>query len=178
MTQPLRWSDDALSSLFGNEYTKTIPSYYPYESVEATSTGGAIPTRLSTTAPTPVPRSGGVPKWVAPVLGVVLGLMAITALFVGFILYRRRQYIKRRGSTSDTGTTKGNRYRIMDWIQYPPIPTKAETTTTEDTSDSSGATVVGSASSEKEPVIVGTGLHVMHEAAGTPIAELPGMYCP
>ncbi|KAI9824064.1 MAG: hypothetical protein M1832_002132 [Thelocarpon impressellum] len=167
---PSKWSDNTLSDLFGAKYTKPLPTYHPYASITVSPNDPANPTRLPTTVPTPLAKSGGVPKWVAPVLGVVLGLIALTAAAVCFILFRRRKYLKQHGATSDAGMSTGN--RIMNWIPFPP-PKAATVTTSEDTSDSSGVTAVGEPGSEKQiqavyPVANGSA----HEAASSPVHEM------
>ncbi|KAI9678265.1 MAG: hypothetical protein M1817_006210 [Caeruleum heppii] len=156
-SSPASWGDDALSALFTERYTKTIPSYYPYASLVATPTDGSQPTRLSTSAPTPTTQSGGVPEWVGAVLGVVLGLVAITAILIGFLLYKRRKYIKRYGgSSSEAGSSSVRRNNIMAWMRDTPPSTttkNAPSSSTDDPSCVSGSTALGSPHSEKSQFI-------------------------
>jgi len=60
-------------------------------------------------------------------------LMAITAVVVIFLLWRRRRYL--RSLQSEDGATDLNRYRIMSWVRGMPTDTntKAATVTTDET---------------------------------------------
>ncbi|KAI9851073.1 MAG: hypothetical protein M1838_004505 [Thelocarpon superellum] len=165
-TKPSSWSNNSLAGLFGTKYSAPITTYYPYASIAASPTGGAVPTRLSTTLPTPVPQSSGTPTWVGPVVGVLVALIVLAALLTCFVLYRRRGGLRRRGTVSDTGTSRGN--RIMNWIPYP--PKAATASTTGDHSDDSGATAIASSGNEKH----GVHEHYMPaEVSGSPLHELP-----
>lgn len=117
------WDHDDLEELFDTEYTGKIETYYPYEAPEVTA------------SPTPGPEDessegggGGLPKWVPPVLGVVLGLVAISAAAVVWLVWRRRrnpQYVQSVTGTSET------RNRILGWmygVGQPQVPPKPDPT--------------------------------------------------
>src|SRR5690606_15123994 len=72
---------------------------------------------------------GGLPKWVAPVLGVVLGLMAVTASIVIFCFWRRSKILS--SVSTDYGTEDPGR-RILSWIKCQPTENAATVTTSED----------------------------------------------
>ncbi|KMP07146.1 hypothetical protein CIHG_00007 [Coccidioides immitis H538.4] len=121
MTEPrLGWEDEELGTVFRKKYPKPIKTYYPYRATGSpTETPGAAPS-----------GGGGLPKWVGPVLGVVLGLILITGLVVAWLLWRRR---KDRRYASSVGATSDNRKRIMRWIYgtgAPPGKNIDATTTT------------------------------------------------
>lgn len=127
-TAPSRWDTSALAGVFQTAYaTSKITTYYPYR--EATTTG-------STTNPTYTPNTtgsshNGVPKYLAPLLGVILGLVFVSSLVVGFLLWRRRRLLKKNGGVSIV-TTDENGNRILSWINGQGTEAKAETITTSD----------------------------------------------
>jgi len=116
-----------LASVFRTAYPTTkIPTHYPYSpSKGQNNTNPDI---------TPVAQSGsGVPTFLPPLLGVICGLMFVSAIGVIILLYRRRRLL-RRGGTSEAGTDE-NGNRIISWIRGQPSENKAPTvtTSTEDT---------------------------------------------
>lgn len=85
------WDDDDLGDIFGEEYpAERITTWYPYDRAESTgrpevdgedeSGGGG---------------GSGLPGWVPPTLGVVLGLIFVIILGVAFIFWRRRKVLRR-----------------------------------------------------------------------------------
>lgn len=127
-TQPDSWDDNALGEVFKTAYdTSKITKYYPY-SPAATTTSGTNPT---ITPGVTKSSGGGLPKYLPPLLGVILGLIFISTLVVLFVLWRRRKLLQKNGGVSVVPTEEhGN--RIMSWINGQPRPgmTKAETVTT------------------------------------------------
>jgi hypothetical protein len=109
------WDDDNLKAIFEKAYQMDrIETHYPYQAANPTDrpdVGGGDG------------KGGGLPKWVAPTLGVVLGLVVITALAVIFLLWKRRKTL------SATPTAES---RIRAWIRGQPAPSKAMTLTTAD----------------------------------------------
>lgn len=126
-TAPATWDTSSLGSVFQTAYaTSKITTYYPYPA--ATTTGSA-----STPTSTTKDKSGsGVPKFLAPLLGVVLGLLFLSSLVVGILLWRRRRLLKKNGGVSVVATDEhGN--RIMSWINgQTGAEAKSETVTTTD----------------------------------------------
>ena len=125
---PSGWATSGLSKVFETSYPKTkISSYYPY--AKATSTERP---NLPSNAPDSKKKGGsGLPKWVAPVIGVVLGLMFVTGCLVIFCLWRRRKIFSNRSSeagTEDTGM------RIISWMRGQQQVDKAPTVTTSEES--------------------------------------------
>ncbi|KAF5497168.1 Kelch repeat-containing protein [Colletotrichum siamense] len=108
------WADPSLSAVFAAEYTTKINTWYPY--TEAKETDRPIvddPGNGNNNG-----GSGGTPKWVAPVLGVVLGLVFITGILVGFCLWRRRKVLRQGNGTATA--TDDNGSRIISWIRGQP----------------------------------------------------------
>lgn len=133
-TQPAvsGWATADLGKVFATTYDqKKISTYWPYPAAQTSN-----PPAESPQPPTPPPKSGGLPSWVGPVLGVILGLIALTCIIVLFCLWRRRKNLKNRSSTN---TSEEAGRRILSWIRGQPPNHKAPTeTTTEDTPGSPG----------------------------------------
>ncbi|EEH50475.1 uncharacterized protein PADG_06554 [Paracoccidioides brasiliensis Pb18] len=123
--EPSSWADNSLRDLFRTKYTKSIKTYYPYPVQNASGPN-----------PAPSPENyghgggNGLPKWVAPVLGAVLGLIFVTCLAVLWLLWRRRR--DRTYATSE-GATSDNRKRIMGWMYGIGFPTQKTNMTTAST---------------------------------------------
>jgi hypothetical protein len=118
---PTGWATPELASVFATTYPASkITTYYPYG-----SQGPANGTRGSWNS-----SKGGTPSWVAPVLGVVLGLVFITAIAVAILLYRRRKlWWKNRGGSQHPPDKHS---RVRNWLNG--TSEKAPTVTTEDPS--------------------------------------------
>jgi hypothetical protein len=157
---PSGWATPSLASVFATPYATTkLTTWYPY--------GSATPTNRPDLVPAPS-GGGGLPSWVAPVLGVVLGLGFITSLAVCFFLWRRRKVL--RNATNSEAGTEENGYRILSWIrgQQSQADTKAPTVSTEDTPMSPQDM------SQIHSPVPPTPRIIHHEMADTHIAELPG----
>ncbi|KAI0100832.1 hypothetical protein GGR51DRAFT_339544 [Nemania sp. FL0031] len=117
---PNGWDDQGLASVFATAYNSSkITHYYPYK-YQAPANGTETPENSS---------RGGTPSWVAPVLGVVLGLVFVTAVVVGILLYRKRKFFfvnKNSGSDHSTDVHHGF---IRSWLNS--LGDKAVTDTTE-----------------------------------------------
>lgn len=120
-----------LASIFATPYPVTkIATYYPYSSVGPTdNTNPNVPT----STPKDQGGGGGLPSYLPPVLGVVLGLVFLTMVAVLILLWRRRRLL-RSGTISEVGTeyTTGNRAFIKSWLRGQPSEPKAPTVTTSD----------------------------------------------
>ncbi|KAJ0284085.1 hypothetical protein COL940_004277 [Colletotrichum noveboracense] len=164
------WADPSLSAVFAAEYTTKINTWYPY--TEAKETDRPIvddPGNGNNNG-----GSGGTPKWVAPVLGVVLGLVFITGILVGFCLWRRRKVLRQGNGTATA--TDDNGSRIISWIRgQPSEPAKAPTVTTEETPSTLDMAEVRT---PPPAPAVSPAPVIAHEMADDHIAELPGKYLP
>lgn len=121
------WASADLGKVFDTKYTTKIATWYPYASEAATNnTNPTSPGNDDTEK-----KSGGVPSWLPPVLGVILGLMLLTIIAVLILLWRRRRLLKAGTSVAETEDTNG--YRIMSWMRgQQHAAEKAPTITTSD----------------------------------------------
>jgi len=130
---PSGFSNSSMTALFGSAYNSSkIATWYPYAPSQTADNN------RTTILPTPVPKSGGgTPKYLAPVLGVVLGLFFVTLVIIAIMLWRRRKYLKPNpsGSQSEAGTMD-NRNRVTRWLRATPVDAKAPTVTTDETPSS------------------------------------------
>lgn len=163
---PTGWATADLAKVFQTTYPASkIATYYPYSSQ---GSNGTIP-NITTTS------GGGTPSWVAPVLGVVLGLVFLSALVVAILLYRRRKLLRKRGTSESTTDDNGN--RILSWIRGQDS-NKAPTVTTEDTPTHTDDVE----SRVGQPIHVRSAhpnmaqIHNHHEMPDTPLVELMGTY--
>ncbi|KAI0871529.1 hypothetical protein GGS24DRAFT_492145 [Hypoxylon argillaceum] len=102
---PTGWDTPGLASVFATTYAASkITNYFPYTS-QAPANG---------TRGTYSDSKGGTPSWVAPVLGVVLGLVFVTLVVVGILLYRKRQLFKKNGGSDNSGDESHN--FIRHWL--------------------------------------------------------------
>ncbi|KAL9946212.1 hypothetical protein ACHAP6_000874 [Verticillium nonalfalfae] len=126
------WVDDKLADVFDTEYdTDKIQQWFPYPVIED-NTRPSIPDDGSgDNDGNNGGGGGGTPKWVAPVVGVIVGLVVLTAFLVGFCLWRKRRYI-RRGDYSAASTDE-NGMRVLSWMRGQHSVAKDPTVTTEET---------------------------------------------
>ncbi|PKX88951.1 uncharacterized protein P174DRAFT_471381 [Aspergillus novofumigatus IBT 16806] len=98
---PTSWTNSSLADLFKTKYTKTISTWYPYNS----TTSGS-----PTIAPV-ADKGSSFPRWAGAIIGVILGLLLITAAAIFWCLRRRRKLHESR-STSEQSA----RSWILRWI--------------------------------------------------------------
>ncbi|KAI0441764.1 hypothetical protein F4803DRAFT_576167 [Xylaria telfairii] len=123
------WATTELASVFATKYpTSKITTYYPYSS-QSPANG----TRPDWDNGKGGGGGGGTPSWVAPVLGVVLGLVFVTAIVVAILLYKRRSLWKKRNSGTDSSGGEERHHNIRTWLNNNNAE-KAPTITTEDPS--------------------------------------------
>ncbi|KAI0469447.1 hypothetical protein F4859DRAFT_515941 [Xylaria cf. heliscus] len=122
------WAATELADIFATKYeTSKITTYFPYSSQESPqATRGALDSGKG--------GGGGTPSWVAPVLGVVFGLIFLTAIVVGIMLYRRRYLLRQGNSGTDSSGADARHHHIRVWLNNNNNPEKAPTVTTEDPS--------------------------------------------
>ncbi|KAM5348002.1 hypothetical protein ACJ41O_007826 [Fusarium nematophilum] len=109
------WATSALGEVFDTEYdTDKITTYWPYDKATATGRPDLDDGSSDDDGNKGSGGGSGLPKWVAPVLGVVLGLMLVTGCLVVFCLWRRRKIFKNR--SSDDGTEDAGN-RIISWMR-------------------------------------------------------------
>ncbi|PTU23593.1 hypothetical protein P175DRAFT_0476114 [Aspergillus ochraceoroseus IBT 24754] len=166
-TAPNSWTNSSLAQVFAASYTKTIATWYPYNTTSHNST----PT------PVPVPSGGssGFPAWAGAIIGVLLGLLLIVAAAVFWFLRRRRSY---QGSRQ-TSAVSGNQFRAMQGMYSGASATDApkdhettvSSTCTKDSAvEQSVATTHTTAEAGSEP------LYEVHGTSSPPPVELPTPY--
>lgn len=169
---PSGWDDDDLGDIFSSSYdTDKLSTFGPFQ---AESTESGRPDLPDDGDDDNGGGGGGLPNWVGPVLGVVLGLMLVTGAIVIFCLWRRRKSVFRNRS-SDYGTEDPGS-RIMSWIKGQPTEKPPPTVTSSDDQHPP-------MSPEMMDIKAGAGVTspsspptTTFEAAGTPIAELDGKF--
>jgi hypothetical protein len=133
---PSGFANSNMTSLFGTKYDATkIINWYPYTlaSTSPTSTRSTLPSA------TIVPGGGksGTPGYLAPVLGVVLGLFFVTLIILAIMLWRRRNYLRASNAAQSEAGTMDNRRWVDRWLSGTPagagaIDAKAPTVTTDE----------------------------------------------
>lgn len=155
-------ANQSLATIFSTAYDMSkITKWYPYASQAASPTN---PRQTVPPTSTPSSSGGGLPSWVAPVLGVVLGLVALSAILVFVLLWRRRRLFRRSdGSVANTSDVK--RYNILSWVRgtEPKAPTV--------TSDETPSSPYDDTESPGDPNYV-----IPAEAAGTQVHEMAGKF--
>ena len=121
---PSGWATRGLSSAFATKYDfNKITTYWPYPATASTSRSGAKGSGNKI-------GKSGLPSWMAPVLGVVLGLVLLTGIGVLFFLWRRQKLFFKR-HPSDHGSEEAGS-RIMTWIRGQPVEKTLTMTTSDD----------------------------------------------
>lgn len=136
-----------LSDVFATVYTKTITTYYPYalQSTNSTNTSSPSP---GPTAITITGGGGGLPTWVGPVLGVVLGLIVVAAAIILFLIWRRRKSGRSTGVSETQASTTGIRGFVLRWL-YGTAAQDGKSQPDLVVADIDGATVVSSKTHER-----------------------------
>jgi hypothetical protein len=160
---PSGWDSDGLASVFATPYPMSkITTYYPYTSVGPTNN-----TNPSVPGPSDEDDGGGVPFYLAPVLGVVLGVVFLTVVAVLLLLWRRRRYL-RRGPMSEAETEDTNGHRIKSWLRGQPSEVKAPTITSYDYTPPSSTDVDTTAVPQRSIAeMMNTEVHAPVELPGT-----------
>lgn len=128
VTEPKGGFDNSsLAAVFKAKYDGSkIIKYYPFSRVENKP---ATPSATVSSVPLP----SGTPSYLAPVLGVVLGLFFITLIVLAVLLFRRRKLLRNQTVTQSEAGTIENRRWIDNWlVGQPPIQDKDSPTTTTD----------------------------------------------
>lgn len=161
---PSGWATSGLASVFNTPYATTkLQTYYPYSSM---GPGNGTRGELNGGG------GGGTPSWLAPVLGVVLGLVFVTAVVVGVLLYRRRRLLKKE--TPSEGSTDENGNRILSWVRNQQNDGKAPTVTTEDTNTQYGEMESRGITPMRSPGQPEMKMVPPSEMPDTPLVELMG----
>ncbi|KAL4745907.1 hypothetical protein BDW72DRAFT_185891 [Aspergillus terricola var. indicus] len=159
-TAPDSWTTTALADVFEASYTRTIETYYPYNSTNDNITTTSVPSGGG---------GGGFPGWAGAVIGVVLGLLLVAGVFVFWFLRRRKRRGTRRGSEVSRGS------RVMNWVSNtgtfaPPGPKDPDISTT----ISGGFTNESTVAPSEQPTAVSRTTAETAEVAGDPVYEVHG----
>lgn len=151
------WANTSMAPIFGTGYDMSkVKNWYPYAiQSKANTTRGTVPVSTSQS-------SSGLPSWVAPVLGVVLGLIVLSVIAIAFILWKRRKFLRAQ-SESGTGSSEVSRHRIMSWVRGADV--KAATVTSEDVPSSPYDDVDSNTTAQHT---------IVSEAGGNQVHEMPG----
>ncbi|KAF7524962.1 hypothetical protein PCG10_005313 [Penicillium crustosum] len=106
-TAPPSWTNSSLAGIFDKKYSKTIETYWPYN-----STSGNSSTSSSTQDHS---GGGGFPSWAGGVIGAVLGLLII-AILVGLWFYRRRQRQRKSAEAESEAANAEPKNRPPEWM--------------------------------------------------------------
>lgn len=146
-TFPPSWANQSMATLFTTAYnTSKLTHFYPYGANNAHFLGSTG-------------SSSGLPSFAAPVIGVVVGLFAISCIIAAFIMYKRKNYIKAQGALAST--SDASQYKVLNWMRGPP-DLETPTVSSEESKSSFEVTEV-----KHDPAPV--------EAASIQIFEMPGM---
>lgn len=127
---PSGWAARGLGEIFGESYDmKKIATYGPYNTTESTDR----PNLPNDGDDDGGGGGGGLPSWVGPVLGVIIGLIVIITGTVLFCLWKRRGIFRHRSSE---GGTEDAGMRIVSWMRGQ-HPEKGTTLTSTDESPAS-----------------------------------------
>ncbi|OAA76727.1 Galactose oxidase/kelch, beta-propeller [Akanthomyces lecanii RCEF 1005] len=173
-TKPVRsgWATPALGDVFATSYDfGKIKTYWPYKSPATNKTES--PRQPSP----PDQKSKGVPGWIAPVLGVVLGLVLLTGGVLIFCIWSRR-VASRRGDDAPS-SHEAMSERIFYWAKAnsqrksPTLTSSCgdsvlERSATQKTSSTTAATP----SPTSDSGVVEASPPTCHEMEDTQIAEL------
>ena len=153
---PSGFAAPSMTALLASKYNASkITTWYPYKEPASTS---SVPS-----SPPATNKSSGTPKYLAPVLAVILGLFFITLLVLGCLLWRRRRLLStNRASQSESGTMDV-RFRVSKWLRGTPASDAKSTT-----------------AATEEPIASGYKYDMLHEhmpeAGGAQVHEMMGMY--
>ncbi|KAL5356467.1 hypothetical protein BJX96DRAFT_162494 [Aspergillus floccosus] len=151
-TAPDSWTNSSLADVFKTKYTKSVPTFYPYESASSGPT------------PSPVPgKKSSFPGWAGAIIGVVLGLL----LIAGALLFWCLRYRRRAQAAQPKSEISERRSRIMGWVLG--VPKSGETTV------SAGDTAYDGEDSKIGGISHGTAVSPdpTTEAASEPVHEMP-----
>ncbi|KAJ5110263.1 hypothetical protein N7532_002908 [Penicillium argentinense] len=92
ITAPSSWTNSSLEGVFDIKYTKTIATYWPYDSTSAAESNT---------------KGHGLATWAKAVIGVLCGVFGLALIIAGIWFYRRRRR-QRQESKSQTTEDPGN----------------------------------------------------------------------
>ena len=107
------FDNSSVKALFEGKYDATkISKWYPFQ-LATPNVNATVPTLIPSP---PGNNNNGTPSYLAPVLGVVLGLFFITLIVLAVLLFRRRKLLRSQTATQSESGTIENRRWIDNWL--------------------------------------------------------------
>lgn len=159
-TAPSSWTNSSLEGIFNTKYTKTISTYWPYNTTSTDSS--TTSTNSSTTT-----HHKKFPTWAAAVIGVLCGLLVIGLILLAWFCLRRRQR-RQLEKQEDIHETDGREHLTSMYGGGPtsPIAGPRSASTGQETSVGVG-TIQDSLDTSASPGTVESGGGAVHEMHGT-----------
>lgn len=174
---PVKFTDKGLETLLTTKYSKLVKNYWPFEPLAEKDTEGSSKINDGDDDDDSEDKgSGGLPSYVPPLLGAILGLLVVGCILalVLYYLRRRRRTIKRLQSDSAASTVVKKR-QTWSWLmntkeggEKGSIHEYDSTPNAEPTDLYDGSTAYGSPTVERTNPLV-------NEAPESQIYEMPGM---
>ncbi|KAJ5929293.1 hypothetical protein N7454_007141 [Penicillium verhagenii] len=160
VTSPSSWTNSSLEGIFSTKYTKTISTYWPYN---------------TTSSDTTTTHHKKFPTWAAAVIGVLCGLLVIGLIIVALWFWLRRR--QRRQAAKDDPViheTDGRQRLTSMYGGGPTSPMQGPTSisTGQETSIGIG-TIQESIDTSASPGTVESGGGAVHEMQDSSPIELP-----
>ncbi|KAJ5724928.1 hypothetical protein N7493_006656 [Penicillium malachiteum] len=163
-TSPGTWDNSSLAGIFDTKYTKTITSYYPYNTTTTTDT--------STSS-----GGKGFAKWKAAVIGVLVGLFVVGLIVVGLWFWlrrRQRRELEKEPRPSEADGTE----RLTSMYGGGPVSPVAGPQSVSTGQETSLGAYTGheSVSTSVSPGTVESGGGIVHEMHDSSPVELPTQF--
>lgn len=162
--EPSGWSSKELGDIFATKYdTSKIAQYWPYQPIY--STGGSTPTDDGKS-------HNGLASWVAPVLGVTLGIMLVIGSILAYCFWRRKLLSRSDTSSSVPPETA---IKILSWVRgehHVKHLTQSSSTCFDPASPSPKDDVIVR---QRSTSTTGTAVSPYHEMGDTQVLEMSGM---
>ncbi|KAJ6086056.1 hypothetical protein N7486_010337 [Penicillium sp. IBT 16267x] len=161
-TAPSSWTNSSLEAIFNAKYTKTISTYWPYNTTSTDSSTTTHPKKF--------------PTWAAAVIGVLCGLLVIGLIILAWFCLRRRQ--RRQLEKDEVIHETDGRERLTSMYgggPTSPIAGPRSASTGLETSVGAG-TIQESIDTSASPGTVESGGGAVHEMHDSSPVELPTQF--
>ncbi|KAJ5157735.1 uncharacterized protein N7482_008835 [Penicillium canariense] len=170
-TAPSSWTNNSLAGIFDKKYSKTLTTYWPYNSANSSS---------SSSTATSDHKGSGFPKWAAAVIGVLCGILVVALLVGAWWFWRRRRrqhrdslqptFVKSDGATEADSTEV--RHLMYGGGPTSPVPGPRSTSTGMETgaNDSSVHDSVLTSVSPRTVESGGDAVYEMHDSSPIELA--------
>ncbi|KAJ5653608.1 hypothetical protein N7490_000611 [Penicillium lividum] len=158
VTAPSSWTNSSLKSIFSTQYTKTISTYYPYNTTSSVTT---------------TTHHKKFPTWAAAVIGVLCGLLVIGIIIAALWFFLRRRQ-KRNLEKDEVHETDGRQHLTSMYGGGPTSPIAGPRSASTGQETSTGiVTVQDSIETSASPGTVESGGGAVHEMHDSSPVELP-----